>query len=504
MGKFKSFRVFIILFTIVTSKVTGQDTISINAGINWFQSNNNYQSHWLQYNQTGIVEDAKSQVLFDAGIKVPYTVNDKLKFETGMHYVLKPGRYKSFLQELYFKANYGFLELSVGKQNRLVGLFDPELSSGSMGISSNARPLPIIGAGIPEYWDVPGLKGWLAIKGYLIHGWFEKDRFVESPRLHEKWMYLRIGDKLPVTLVGGFTHFAQWAGMHPTQGQLPNTFKDFLKVFFARGGGSGGESSNALGNHLGLYDIGFDIDLNNYNILIYRQKTWEDRSGLMEILNDPDGLLGLCIKPKNQKYISNILYEFMHATWQSGPGIPDPTDKYPTEEDNYGNPFGGRDDYYNNYIYKSGWTYHDMIIGTPLFYTKDRALKFMPDLTDTYGNIVNNRVNGHHFGIQGEMKFLKYRLLGTFTRNHGTYSGANKGRFNWASIEEPDFDYEFAPPLDQFYFLVDTRWELSECFDGIVKIGYDTGEIYDNFGFQVGINYSIEIPYSIKKGIEGK
>ena len=72
----------------------------MNTGITWFQSSNDYQLHWLLYNQTGIVEDAKSQVLFDAGIKVPYTVNDKLKFETGMHYILNPGRYKSFLQEL--------------------------------------------------------------------------------------------------------------------------------------------------------------------------------------------------------------------------------------------------------------------------------------------------------------------------------------------------------------------------------------------------------------------
>ncbi len=246
-------------------------------------------------------------------------------------------------------------------------------------------------------------------------------------------------------------------------------------------------------------EFGFDIKLTEYDFHLYYQKPWEDLSGISGGFIDPDRLLGLRVDFKQQKIISKILYEYIYTKWQSGPGIPDSSPSYPTEEDNYGYPFGGRDDYYNNYIYYDGWTYHDMIIGTPLFYTQARARNFIPDLSDDYGNIVNNRVVGHHFGLQGGYKILNYRLIGTYTRNYGTYAGANKGRFNWASMEDPDFDYEFDPPLDQFYFLMDTQWKINENISGIFQIGYDTGDIYDNLGFHLGIRYSKNVPYALKK-----
>ncbi|MFC2126123.1 capsule assembly Wzi family protein [Bacteroidota bacterium] len=492
--------IFILILICISIQVPGQDTISINTGISWFQSTKNeFQSHWLLHNQGGIVKDSKSQLLLYGGISIPYSITDKWIIVTGANYILKPGDYKSFLQELYFKSNIDVLEFRLGKQNRTVGIFYPDLASGSMAMSHNARPLPVVGAGIPEYWAIPGTKGYLEIKGYLLHGWFEKDRYVESPWLHEKWMYVRIGEPLPVSVSGGFVHFAQWAGIHPDRGQLPYTFKDYIKVFFGEGGGSGGEAVNALGNHLGVYDVGIDIKFDPLNIHFYHQKPWDDETGLTVIFEDPDRLWGMGIEFKDIQIVSGILYEFMHTTTQTRPGIPDPTEKYPTPAANYGYPFGGRDDYYNNYLYKSGWTYHDMIIGTPLFYTQARARKFMPDLSDTYGNIVNNRIIGHHFGIKGGYKTFNYRILGTYTRNHGTFAGANKGRHNWASKEEPDFNYEFDPPLDQFYFLIETEWTVNNRTSGIFRIGYDTGDIYDNFGFQLGVNYSFELPYSLKR-----
>lgn len=42
-----------------------------------------------------------------------------------------------------------------------------ELSSGSQCFGINARPIPQIRLGIPEFWDIPGTRGFLALKGHI-------------------------------------------------------------------------------------------------------------------------------------------------------------------------------------------------------------------------------------------------------------------------------------------------------------------------------------------------
>src|SRR5690606_8071871 len=158
-----------------------------------------------------------------------------------------------------------------------------------------------------------------------------------------------------VRLFGGFLHSAMWGGTHPTEGKLSSGFKDYLKIIVASGGGAnspGGEVVNALGDHRGAIDYGAEFSVKNYDFIIYNQIIFEDASSYST--TNRDRLVGLSIKNRDKtQWISGLLYEFLHTKYQSGPGLTDPF-SWDTNN-NYGYDYGGRDNYYNNYLYSTGW-----------------------------------------------------------------------------------------------------------------------------------------------------
>ncbi|HEY5592334.1 MAG TPA: hypothetical protein VIK55_15130, partial [Paludibacter sp.] len=77
--------------------------------------------------------------------------------------------------------------------------------------------------------------------------------------------------------------------------------------------------------------------------------------------------------------------------------------------------YGGADNYFNNGVYQTGWSYYSRTIGTP-FITSPAYNKN----GETY--TLNNRVQVHHFGIEGDIVGYQYRALSSFSKNYGTYS----------------------------------------------------------------------------------
>jgi len=143
------------------------------------------------------------------------------------------------------------------------------------------------------------------VKGGLSHGWFgEKDQYVKNAYLHEKYAFLRIGEKtLPVSVNIGIHHTAMWGGVSPvdTIGKLPSDLNAYSSVFFARMGGDQGpinEQINVLGNHLASYSLGADYKRDNYILSIYWQTFLEDKNGRIGLdrKNRPDGLWDLLLK----------------------------------------------------------------------------------------------------------------------------------------------------------------------------------------------------------------
>jgi hypothetical protein len=189
--------------------------------------------------------------------------------------------------------------------------------------------------------------------------------------------------------------------------------------------------------------------------------------------NIKDGLWGIYIHTKNKdKLINGFVYEFVNTTDQSGNNdsywlfngirytypVPGGVHHWPV----------GNDDYFNNTIYGFGWTFHDLVIGTP-FITSPAVLK-ASDNKDDY--VVNNKVTCHNVGLEGKYGNLLYKLFATYYLNFGT---------NNSPIEPSIPQYSF---LLQMQIVNTLPWGII----GTVGLGVDHGEFYgNNTGFRFSL-----------------
>lgn len=368
------------------------------------------------------------------------------------------GRYNGnpgfFLQQGYAQVRTPFLLFRAGmKEGEAIGSQDSLLSIGSTVWSRNARPMPKLVIATPGYIDVPYTKGYVEVNGSLAHGWFEEARYVDNVYLHQKHVHVRAGGDLFINFSMGFLHFAQWGGFSsdPRYGKLPNDIEAYLKVFFAQQGDTTnappGEAINVLGNHLGSRTYRLDIKLNTINVGMYFQTIFEDGSGMVMPFFK-DNLKGISIQSKDPKKIVNrLVFEYLHTTFQSGPYHIIPLKMI------------GNDNYFNNGIYRNGWTYKSMTIGTPLItspvYNEEEEIKIM-----------NNRVLALHLGLGGQVKSIGYKTYFTLSKNFGTFSNP------------------IIPIKNQFSWYLETTFpSLFYGIDLNVMLAADIGEMYgDNFG----------------------
>jgi len=252
---------------------------------------------------------------------------------------------KIYFNESFIKHNFSdktFLRL--GRYYKDFSRYiNDELSSGHMLISHNAEPMPKIGLVTSQ--KIKRFDN-LTFDFGIAHGIFKKDNYyTKAPLLHEKFFYMHI-NKNDYQVSLGLVHEAIWAGGTPELGNLPNTFKDFLKVFISADGPllEGEPHANALGSHIGIWDFSYQKNDNNRILKLYYQHYFEDTSSL-RFRNEIDGLWGAELK----NYIPNttLLFEYLDTTnaWLDPPYQ--------------------RDYYYWNYQYKLGWSYKDYTIGNP-------------------------------------------------------------------------------------------------------------------------------------------
>ena len=132
----------------------------------------------------------------------------------------------------------------------------------------------------------------------------------------------------------------------------------------------------------------------------------------------------------------------------------------------------GWDNYYNHYIYQSGWTYNNKVIGNPLFTLGSNEGSYSDE---TY--IINNRIKAHHIGIMGNLsKNINYKILITNSRNYGVFPDEAKSkqknkryRFNNGLIQNSglfqlefnnlfnDYNFQISYGIDQGQLLVPTK-----------------------------------------------
>jgi|TARA_R100000388_G_scaffold67871_2_gene49075 hypothetical protein len=461
-----------------------------------------YQPIWLTANRNGKFDSfSRYNSAWSFSLESVLDNNKTFDYSYGAE-VLVRGADQSelYIHQGYVRLKGGVFRLDAGRIEQTFGEHLKGLSSGSLLISNNTTPIPMVNISMPEYETIPFTNGLLKLRGNLLHGWLEDSRYVTDVYLHQKSLYLQAGfDHWPLQAYGGMVHAVQWGGNSPQYGKLPSSISDYTRIFFARGGGSSsprGESINALGNHLGIWDFGLKGEVEKWNFKLYWQHYFEDSSG-MEFQNIGDGLFGIGVLTQKKQFITGVLVEYIRTINQSGAGLHDkPGDVSFCTEENCGYKYGGRDNYYNNSIYRSGWSYNGNILGNPLMLTTHQISVYLPDSEIYQPFVENNRIAAHHMGIEGYVSSqLNYRLLATYTLHHGNYSGANFGQ-EWGSKDPANNrkDYTFYPALEQWNFLLEMNYDPLTLQNVSFKTGLalDTGQVTNNLGLIIGVTWNIK------------
>ena len=355
--------IVIIILISNTILFAQENKLSIQLKIN--PIDNEY--FWLEKNNYGIGPS-------DLNIYTNWKLNDKKNIYEINVVGTNQDKGKIYIGETYIKHNFSdktFLRL--GKYYRDFSPYlNNQLSSGNMLISNNAEPMPKIGLVTSQ--SIKKFSN-LSFNFGISHGIFDDDNdfYTKQPLLHEKFFYMNIiKKKYRISL--GLVHEAMWAGGTEELGNLPSSFKDFLKVFISEDGPwlEGERHANALGNHLGIWDFSFQRYNKDQVLKLYYQHFFEDTSGF-RFNNKIDGLWGVELK----NYIPNttMLIEYIDTTNQ---------DVEPPHIDAY----------YWNYQYKSGWSYNNYTIGNSFL---DHSLLINP-------------FKIFHIGINGEISSNYYEI----------------------------------------------------------------------------------------------
>src|SRR5690606_18438486 len=236
-------------------------------------------------------------------------------------------------------------------------------------------------------------------EGSLEEYLMDDERYVKNTRVHHKAVKLVFTRIRNWEFSFGLQHFVQWAGTSPDHGELLGSFNDYLKILTGKGIGGSAEDGvseqeiNGLGNHLGSYEINLKTSVRNYDIEFIYNHIFEAGSG-SRFVNRPDGRYGIFISDiENKKWVDGLMYEFYYTKNQSKNSLS--TD--------------GTDNYFNNNLYRSGWTYESRILGVPLI-----------TLNDSRFRVGNSLFVAHHVGVSGTaFENMPYKLLATYRNNYG-------------------------------------------------------------------------------------
>lgn len=362
---------------------------------------------WLKANNSGRFSDQSANSIYNIlDYKGAYNPVDNIKIKWQLESVLNV---REQIQGRFIQANIGFetnfLSAHAGYKEESFGLNDSTLSIGNLVYGNNARPIPKFVISTNGWQKTPFLKNALSFQAYLAHGKFEKNRFQSGAFLHQKYFYLKITAlQERLSLIGGLNHNAQWGGDNvQNESSQPTGFKNFAKIFTGSSGGDDAlltDQQNALGNHLGSYDLKGSMLFKNLRLTNYWQFLWEDKSGLTPF-NWRDGLMGISIDLINQKVINKVVLEIVRTNNQNAQKIADD-----------GTPIFEPDNFFNNGVYRSGWSYHDQVIGNPIF------ILLNPESTSV--SRIKNSINAVNIGFQGKFSQFAYEIRYIDFKNKGT------------------------------------------------------------------------------------
>jgi len=407
---------------------------------------------WLVANQYGSVPDSDYGLLNTSVFKTfdtPDTLFD-ISYKANVTGFIAQEN-KLLLNELYLGVRFKNILLDIGAKNDAIAWHNLSSSNGSIIKSNNARAMPGINIKTNNFIKLPFAKKWLTVKGNFAHYFMDDTRFVDNTNVHHKSLHIKSRLSPTFEIIAGLDHYAQWGGTSPQYGAQPSSIKDYIKVVFGAEGGDTAtlnDQFNALGNHVGAYILQFNYKGQKANYNFYYSHPFEDTSG-REMTNWQDGLYGLFVDFKKQKApITHLLAEFTYTKNMSNIPVS----------------ISGPDNYFNNGIYKSGWTYHGNTIGSPYFTPKP-----VDENGITSGVILgDNRFAAFNFGANGYVKWVPYRVL----LSHTTYYG-------WFNQEYEQYPVQFSGILD----ILIPQEKFNLPFDVAASFAFDAGSYRpQNFG----------------------
>lgn len=450
---------------------------------------------WLNANKYG-VSSLESNGFLRVSAKEDCEKKDSAAFNYGYgaDVVVASGMSSTlFLQQAYVEGRWHYGKLTIGAKEEPMELKNPKLSSGAQTLGINAHPVPQIRIALDDFWNIPGCREWLGIKGHIAYGAYtdsgwQKDfthnetRYNAHTLHHSKAGFLRIGKPDEASTVSAIlgvemaTVFGGKTYMNSGSDKVyshRNNLSAFLHAFLPGGADvSEDGTENAEGNILGSWLARVDYHGKDWTIGIYADKFFDDHSAMFMLDYDGYGsgenknvkektkfhlydfkdiMLGMEWKGKEPGWLDNIVVEYLYTKYQSGAVFHDHTANVPEH-------YCGKDDYYNHCNFPP-WQHWGQVIGNPLY------------LSPIYNNdgdlsVRNNRFVAYHLGFSGHpVENLDYRVLASFQDGMGTYFNpypAYRKSFNFLA----EATYRFRQAKGD--------WRLTAA------IGIDRGNIHGN------------------------
>ncbi len=487
----------IFLFATLVASAQGWN-LQWSAETDFLGGTGDYLPFWSRTGRNGIVPISSSALVI-GGADIGYEAKNGLYFETGANLVgslvsrnpIQKTHVNGIVDRLYVSGGWRMLHLDVGLKPRANELGNLSITGGNIIYTGNSRNIPGINAWSDWIYFEKG--HWVGIRGNFSHYQMIDNRYIDNAWIHNKSLAVKIMLGRKVDFEFCLDHWAQWAGVSPDLGPRPVSWKDYYRIIFAKNGGADAtvsDQKNALGNHLGREYIRFNWYHSAFTATFQYDMPFEDGARVLKWQNMPDGVYTLKFAFKDRKaFVTDVLYEFISTTWQSGPIH----DRPATEEEmtkDYGKYVywqdpehfyygrvvpGGLDNYFNNSEYRSGWTYYGRTIGLPLL------LPLAPNQNGMTNGIVNNRVRAHHFGLAGNMtEGLPYVFKATYSSNWGKYFNSENSVF-----ESRPWQLSLALELDFGKHITNLPMTLAVGAYG------DIGKLYQNsFGLTLRISYN--------------
>lgn len=486
------------------------DTVKVKAEFTGTFSANHYSPYWMANNKYGLscVEDNWAVMRIGAFHDIggseansynPFRLNENngrksiKNWQTGwgadFAYVSGADA-RMVVQQLYADVQYKKVRLSIGAKERPSEGLNPLLSSGGMADGINHRPIPQVRIELPDYWNIPGTKGWLALKAHIAYGAFTDNRwqrdfaavgsvYSKNSLYHTKAGYLRIGniEKFPLTLTGGLEMNTQFAGTAYNLGvrdddntgrfyggtlRMKHNLRAFWDAFALSGSdATDAQYSNTEGNTVGAWHLSIDYHGEGWGVRAYAQHMFEDHSQLFWQYGWKDIMWGLEASMPKNPFVSTIVYEYLNSRDQSGPIYHDHT---ATIHDQV----SAADNYYNHAIY-GAWQMAGYGLGNALFlspaYNNDGRITFR-----------HSRIKAHHVGLMGQpTSQLAYRALFSWERSCGTYPNP------------------LINPVEGWTLLLETTWKprFLQGWGAALSYGHNGGNLFHNSnGLQLTISWN--------------